>query len=273
MWQDDWYAGLDTEHKLLWVYLFTNPSASVCGMYQLSVRVAAFDTGFEQDQVRAMLSDFVRDGKITWDGKVVWVHKLRELQETRSSKVQTRIAKDIAAIPDSPCKRAYLARYGMDTLSIPRRTETETDTDTETETETEARGDSRRSSSPSPDKYAELPMPPQPPEDDDPVLNRLMSYVMPYTQAVPLVAGRESLATAWMDHVDAHPGIPNKAAYLAKNIRAGKPPPTNGAGPPGAPAPRVTGLSEADLEWQREHERAKAAQKRTTDRAGPAAAA
>lgn len=199
----------------------------------------------------------------------MWVHKLRDLQATKSDKVQKRIAKDVAAIPDTVCKRAYLVRYGMDTLSIPCHTETETETDTETETETET---ATVPSSASPDRYAHLPMPPQPPEDDDPVLDRMMGYDLPYTQAVKLISGRDALAIAWMDYVDAHPAIPNRAAYLTTNIKAGKPPPTNGTGPPGAPKLHVTGLSEADLEWQREHERAKAAQKHT-DRAGPAAPA
>jgi hypothetical protein len=121
-------------------------------------------------------------------------------------------------------------------------------------------------SRPSSDKYADLPMPPQPPKDDDPELERLQGYDLPYTQAVKLIAGREALATAWMDYVDAHPAIPNRAAYLTTNIKAGKPPPSNGKGPPGTSPPRVTGLSEADLEWQREHERAK----QKAARAGPA---
>jgi len=260
MWsQDDWFATLDAEHKLFWVYLFTNPVASVCGMYQLSLRLAAFETGISQQRCHELLADFVKAGKVSWDGKVIWVHKMRALQATASPKVQARIAKDLAAIPDGMVRQAYLAAYGTDTVSIPIHTETETETGTGTGTETET----RREPSPS--------MPPQPPKDDDPVVDRLMGYQVPYTQAVKLVSGRDALALAWMDYADAHPAIPNKAAYLTVNIRAGKPPPSNGIGPPGASPPRVTGLSEADLEWQREHERSKAAQKRTADRAGPAA--
>ena len=113
----------------------------------------------------------------------------------------------------------------------------------------------------------------QPPEDDDPLVQRMIQHDITYDMAYKLISGQDELAAAWLDYVDTHPGIPNRGAYLTKHIRLKKPPPSNGTGPPGAPKLHVTGLSEADLEWQREHERAKAAQKRTADRAGPAAPA
>lgn len=110
-------------------------------------------------------------------------------------------------------------------------------------------------------------LPPQPETEDDPVVDRLMGYQVTYTQAIQCAAGRDALAMAWMDYLDAHRhGIPNPAAFLVKSIKAGKPPPSNGLGPPGTSPPRVTGLSEADLEVQRERQRAA----QTAARAGPA---
>ena len=223
MWrQDDWFATLDAERKVLWMYLFTNPTASVCGMYELSVRVAANETGLTQDTVRKVLAEFVVAGKVSWDGAVIWVHKMRSYQSTSSCKVQIRIDKDIAAMPDTKVKREYLRAYGMDTLYIPRPTETETDTDTETETETETPPGS-------------LPLPPQPKrDDDDPLLERMMDHGVTCSVAVTLIAGKDALATAWLDYVDANPKIPNVPAMLTKNIRYGKAPPNSHA-PPGTP--------------------------------------
>jgi hypothetical protein len=112
--------------------------------------------------------------------------------------------------------------------------------------------------------------PPQPPKDDDPLVQRLTRHDITYDLAYKLLSGNEPMAKAWLDYVDTHPGIPNAGAYLTKYIRLKKPPPTNSAGPPGASPPRVTGLSEADLEWQHEHQRAETAQTAAKARAGPA---
>jgi hypothetical protein len=76
-----------------------------------------------------------------------------------------------------------------------------------------------------------------PSTEDDPIVERLMEHGITYTVAITLASGRDALATAWMDHVDKNPGIPNVGAYLTKNIRAGRNPPTSGHGPPGKPPP------------------------------------
>jgi hypothetical protein len=98
----------------------------------------------------------------------------------------------------------------------------------------------------------------QPDHEDDPLLERMQQHEVTYSVAVTLIAGKEALATAWLNYADAHPNIPNVPALLTKNIRAGRMPP-NGHSPPGKPPPRaISGLSEADLEVQRELQRAKA---------------
>ncbi len=137
MWRDDdWFATLDAEQRVLWVYLFTNPSASVCGMYELSVRTTSNETGLSQEKIHAILAEFVAAGKAAWDGKVIWVKKMRDYQATNSPKVKTRIDKDIAAMPDTVVKRAYLVAYGIASVSIPDHTGTGTGTETGTETGT-----------------------------------------------------------------------------------------------------------------------------------------
>ena len=39
MWrEDEWFQDLDTDARLLFIYLFTNPSASISGIYRLPRR-------------------------------------------------------------------------------------------------------------------------------------------------------------------------------------------------------------------------------------------
>ena len=139
-WRDDWFSELPTDAKLLWLYLITNQSTSVSGIYQLPVKFMAFETGLDKIRVTQILDMFKSDGKIDYDDSVIWVKKMREYQSTASPKVAQRIKLDFDTIPDCRVKGIYAKKYGIDMVSVPyfeNESDTDTDTDTETETETE----------------------------------------------------------------------------------------------------------------------------------------
>ena len=46
MWrEDEWYQELEIDARLFWIYLFSNPSATVAGIYKLPIRTMAFECG------------------------------------------------------------------------------------------------------------------------------------------------------------------------------------------------------------------------------------
>lgn len=151
MWrEDEWFQSLDTEGRLLFIYLFTNPSASISGIYRLPLRTMAFESGLPVQRVEELLRQFSQSGKAHYEAGVVWVVRMRDnqLPGKISYQVQARLEKDIASIPDCELKKRYLIQYGypidtvsiptttgVDTVSIPITTDTDTDTDTDTETE------------------------------------------------------------------------------------------------------------------------------------------
>ena len=45
IWDDDWFADLDSDGKTLWFYLITNRRASVAGIYVLPFRVIVAESG------------------------------------------------------------------------------------------------------------------------------------------------------------------------------------------------------------------------------------
>lgn len=140
MWrEDEWFQDLDTDARLLFIYLFTNPSASISGIYRLPLRTMAFESGLPVQRVQQLLNQFSEQDKAHYADGVIWVVKMRDnqLPGRISTQVETRLAKDIASIPDCELKRRYLIAYGypIDTLSILRATDTDTDTVTDTETE------------------------------------------------------------------------------------------------------------------------------------------
>ena len=152
MWrEDDWFQSLDADERLLFIYLFTNPSASVAGIYKLPLRTIAFESGIPEKRAAEIMARFARDGKAFYESGVVWVRKMREhqLPGIINSKLQTRLAKDVELIPDCALKTRYLQTYQAqtpvpipypyptDTISIPFTTDTDTDTDTDPDTDTE----------------------------------------------------------------------------------------------------------------------------------------
>lgn len=124
MWrEDEWFQELDVEARLLWIYLFTNPSASPAGIYRLSLRTMAFESGVSYEAAQDLMRQFATDGKAYYEDGVVWVVNMRRLQFPTlidgSKEWQTgiRIQRDIDAIPDRCALKAqYLAHSGYPTV-------------------------------------------------------------------------------------------------------------------------------------------------------------
>lgn len=142
MWKDEWFSGLPIDAKLLFVYLFSNERASICGMYELPIRFMAFETGLDEARVSEILDDFQAAKKVYYRDGVVWVVNLRKYNETPSGKVFGRIVKDIESIPDGWVKAQYCKsysipyRYPIETRPQTQDTHPQNDSDTDTDTET-----------------------------------------------------------------------------------------------------------------------------------------
>ena len=120
MWrEDEWFQELDVEARLLWIYLFTNPSASPAGIYRLPLRTIAFESGVSYEAAQRLILQFSDDGKAYYEDGVLWVVNMRRLQfpglidGSKEWQTATRISRDIDLIPDRcPLKTRYLAHSG-----------------------------------------------------------------------------------------------------------------------------------------------------------------
>lgn len=106
MWTDSWFADLDPVEKLLFMYLLTNDSTNIAGVYQLPIRRMAADTGIDREMVSKILSRFADAGKVLEkDGWIIIINHLKH-QNLESDNTLKGIQRVIDTMPFS-VKKAY----------------------------------------------------------------------------------------------------------------------------------------------------------------------
>lgn len=121
IWSDNWFSGLETNTKLLFIYLFSNETTSISGIYELPLRRIEFDTGLDVDTIKTILCNLERTGKIfyDYDASVIWVKNLQKYNDSTSIMIKKRIIADIKSISDCEAKRKYIEyQHRIDTVSI-----------------------------------------------------------------------------------------------------------------------------------------------------------
>lgn len=98
-WKDTYIADLDPTEKLLFLYLLTNHQTNVAGIYELSLREMAFDTGIDKDMIVKILARFQKDGKLyyknNWIALYNWIK-----HQARNPKVAAGVERIIDDLPE-----------------------------------------------------------------------------------------------------------------------------------------------------------------------------
>ena len=126
IWKDDWFLDLEPVDKLFFIYLFSNESATMIGLYELPIRVMSFESGLTAPEIRDTFQVFANAQKAYYENGVVFIPTMRKYHSSNSPKVLTRIQKDVDNVRDGTLKRFCCKLYGIDmisndtdTLSIP----------------------------------------------------------------------------------------------------------------------------------------------------------
>ena len=91
-WDDSYIVGLDPTEKLLFLYLLTNPLTNVAGIYEISLRRIAFDTGIESMAANSILKRFRKEKKIYYlDGWIVVVNFPKHQEYHKNPKIKNLI--------------------------------------------------------------------------------------------------------------------------------------------------------------------------------------
>ena len=63
-WQDDFVLELTPEERYFYMYLITNTTTTVCGIYKFNLKLAVLETGFSEEVINGHLNTFESLGKI-----------------------------------------------------------------------------------------------------------------------------------------------------------------------------------------------------------------
>lgn len=64
IWSDEWFESLDSDYKLLWLYLLSNSKTNMIGVYELpSIKRLSFEVGLSVESIRKAFELFTKDSK------------------------------------------------------------------------------------------------------------------------------------------------------------------------------------------------------------------
>jgi hypothetical protein len=114
-WDDTFIADLEPVEKLLFLYFLTNPRTNISGVYEISVKRIAFDTGIDKEMVLKIIERFSKANKIHYiDGNIV-INNFLKYQATKSKKVKKGIIRELENQNPELLKKILK----LDTLLIP----------------------------------------------------------------------------------------------------------------------------------------------------------
>lgn len=113
IWRDNWFLELKPDEKLLFIYLFSNDSTNLAGIYEIHESIIAFETGLRPARIREILSKFEADNKVHSKDGIVWIVNMRKYHSSTGEKVKRGIEISLYGIPDCELKQKYCIANGI----------------------------------------------------------------------------------------------------------------------------------------------------------------
>jgi len=110
-WDDDWFCQLNSDEKIVFIWLFSNRRANVSGLYEFTEFICSRETGIDITLVQDAIKKLQKDKKIFIENGWIWVKNLRKYNDSKSPNTKKSIDNDLAKLPDMKLKRDYIAYY------------------------------------------------------------------------------------------------------------------------------------------------------------------
>ena len=99
-WDDVYIVELQTDEKLLFIYLLTNTLCHHSGIYEISLKRISFDTGLHLDRVIQILQKLEQDNKIKYQDGYIAIRNYI-LHHSLNPNMEKGIIKELIDIPQA----------------------------------------------------------------------------------------------------------------------------------------------------------------------------
>lgn len=97
-WSDPYIQDLNPDEKLLYLYLLTNERTSICGIYEITEKTMAFDTGIELKNIKQTVDRLIQAGKLRRYENWVYLLNFSKHQKSNPS-IEQGIERAIKELP------------------------------------------------------------------------------------------------------------------------------------------------------------------------------
>ena len=104
-WDDTYIINLDPTEKLLFLYFLTNPLTNISGIYEISLRRIAFDTGIDSEMILNILKRFEKDKKAIYKNNWLCILNFIKNQNINPS-VLDGIKRELKEVPKDILRQA-----------------------------------------------------------------------------------------------------------------------------------------------------------------------
>lgn len=117
-WGDPFVQELNKDAKLLFAYLWTNKRCNSAGLYEITPKTIAFETGIDIESLPVLLEQLSK--KVNWlkDENLIWVRNFLKHQP-KSPQFLKSVADCLSHISSNGVVREFLDYYGNLGVSIP----------------------------------------------------------------------------------------------------------------------------------------------------------
>lgn len=117
-WQDDYVLSLTPEERYFFLYLLSNGRTHALGCYELRMRVAEFETGYNADTIKKYINKFISAGKVLFDDETqeVLIVNWKKYHWTKQTGNVNSILKDFKAVKSQIFKEiltSFLVEAGI----------------------------------------------------------------------------------------------------------------------------------------------------------------
>lgn len=137
-WSDAFVESLTPEGKYFYLFLMTNVNTTQCGIYEITTKQMVSQTGYNEETVLKLISQFEKAGKIKYskNTKEIALKNWPKYNVSESPKVQALIDKELLRV-----KNRVLIQYLYSIDTLPQETEAITEAKEQAEAESLPHGD------------------------------------------------------------------------------------------------------------------------------------